>query len=214
LEIDKAVINYILSFNLSIFGGFMVTKSKGQQSGFTLVELMIVVAIIGLLASVAIPNFKQYQAKAKTSEAKLQLAAIYTAETAFAGDYDTYAHCLAVMGYNPSTEAASRYYATGFKTGFTTGSEVVASNNGANTCTMTADTANQTHFAAAKKVGGANAADSSWFDSIYTVSAAGDIYTAGAAGPIDGASAFITKTGSSEWTITQNKIITQATRGY
>ena len=45
-----------------------------SKKGFTLVELMVVVAIIGVLTSVAIPNFKRYQAKSKTSEAKIQLA--------------------------------------------------------------------------------------------------------------------------------------------
>ena len=44
-----------------------------NDTGMSLVELMIVVAIIGILSSVAIPNFKKYQAKSKTSEAKLQL---------------------------------------------------------------------------------------------------------------------------------------------
>jgi type IV pilus assembly protein PilA len=51
-----------------------------HQKGFTLVELMVVVAIIGLLSAVAVPNFKKYQAKAKISEAKLQLSALYTAQ--------------------------------------------------------------------------------------------------------------------------------------
>jgi len=84
------------------------------ESGFTLVELMIVVAIIGVLSAVAVPNFKKYQAKAKTSEAKVQLAAAYTAEQAFYGDFGMYAVCLGYMGYDPNRESAARYFAVGF----------------------------------------------------------------------------------------------------
>ncbi|MCO4754983.1 MAG: type II secretion system protein [Bacteriovoracaceae bacterium] len=85
-----------------------------DQSGFTLVELMIVVAIIGVLSAVAVPNFKKYQAKAKTSEAKVQLAAAYTAQQAFFGDFGIYHTCLSYMGYEPINEFNSRYYAIGF----------------------------------------------------------------------------------------------------
>ena len=84
-----------------------------NQKGFTLVELMVVVAIIGILSSVAIPNFRKYQAKAKTSEAKVQLAAAYTAEQAFFGDFGIFGTCLDYMGYDPGV-LASRYYAVGF----------------------------------------------------------------------------------------------------
>lgn len=90
------------------------TKSLKRQDGFTLVELMVVVAIIGLLSAVAIPNFRKYQAKAKMSEAKLQLSSVYTAETAFFSDYNIYHNCLAYMGYNPQREVLNRYYAIGF----------------------------------------------------------------------------------------------------
>lgn len=96
---------------------------KGNSSGFTLVELMVVVAIIGILSSVAIPSFKRYQAKAKTSEAKLHLASIYSAEVSFFSDADSYMTCLADMGYDPSNTANQRYYTTGFSapvTGLTT----------------------------------------------------------------------------------------------
>lgn len=91
-------------------------KTK-KQDGFTLVELMVVVAIIGLLSAVAVPNFKKYQARAKISEAKLQLAALYTAESAFFSDFNIYASCLRYMGYDPNDERPNRYYAVGFPAG-------------------------------------------------------------------------------------------------
>ena len=60
----------------------MCKQCKGQK-GFTLIELMIVVAIIGILAAIAIPNFVAYQAKSKQSEAKVSLGAIFTSAVAF-----------------------------------------------------------------------------------------------------------------------------------
>jgi prepilin-type N-terminal cleavage/methylation domain-containing protein len=92
-------------------------KSLRRQEGFTLVELMVVVGIIGLLSAIAIPNFKKYQARAKISEAKLQLSSIYTAEQAFWSDYNMYSSCLRYMGFDPGREVSNRYYAVGFGTG-------------------------------------------------------------------------------------------------
>jgi type IV pilus assembly protein PilA len=140
-------------------------KSLKRQDGFTLVELMVVVAIIGLLSAVAIPNFKKYQAKSKTTEAKLQLSALYTAETAFFSDYNMYGGCLAYMGYNPATEVASRYYAVGFsdnKNIIAAAAVTAAQNSGLNTvvasggCDVTATiTAGAEFFPAGKGIGAA-----------------------------------------------------------
>ena len=86
---------------------------KDSQLGFTLVELMVVVAIIGLLSSVAIPNFKKYQSRSKISEAKLQLSAAYTAEQSFFSDFNFYYNCFPYMGFDPGPEISNRYYAIG-----------------------------------------------------------------------------------------------------
>lgn len=61
-----------------------------KQSGFTLIELMIVVAIIGILAAIAIPNFIRYQLRSKTSEAKTVIGGIKTSQEAFRSEYDAY----------------------------------------------------------------------------------------------------------------------------
>lgn len=58
--------------------------------GFTLVELMIVVAIIGVLATISIPNFQRFALRSKAGEAKLNLTAIRSAEGAYFGEYGTY----------------------------------------------------------------------------------------------------------------------------
>ena len=65
-------------------------KSFRKQEGFTLIELMIVVAIIGILAAIAIPNFIQYQMRSRTSEAKTNLSAIKTANLAFQAENRCY----------------------------------------------------------------------------------------------------------------------------
>jgi type IV pilus assembly protein PilA len=77
------------------------------QSGFSLIELMIVVAIIGILASIAVPNFKKFQVKARQSEAKAQLTSLYTAEKAFYGEWTGYNGDFRNIGYQP--EGKMRY---------------------------------------------------------------------------------------------------------
>jgi type IV pilus assembly protein PilA len=59
---------------------------KHTQQGFTLIELMIVVAIIGILAAIAVPAYQDYMIRAKVSEAILRLDEVKTAVS----DYFTY----------------------------------------------------------------------------------------------------------------------------
>jgi type IV pilus assembly protein PilA len=74
-------------------------RSIRNRKGFTLVELMIVVAIIGILAAIAIPNFLNFRLKAKAAEAKSNLGAIRSTEIAFFAEWNSY------IGAQSSTQA-------------------------------------------------------------------------------------------------------------
>ncbi len=65
-------------------------SGKKYKKGFTLIELMVVVAIIGILAAIAVPNFLKFQSKAKQSEAKNNLSAIFTSEISYFGEFNSF----------------------------------------------------------------------------------------------------------------------------
>jgi len=90
-----------------------VSTLKKLTKGFTLIELMIVVAIIGILAAIAIPNFLKFQCKAKQAEGKTALKAIYTVELAYNGEYSTYINFTQLTqfgGLDPTLVSGSKYY--------------------------------------------------------------------------------------------------------
>ena len=62
-------------------------KNRFNQKGFSLIELMVVVAIIGVLTSIAIPNYQKYQRKARQTEAKLILGGLYASNIAFNAEW-------------------------------------------------------------------------------------------------------------------------------
>ncbi len=69
----------------------MLDKTLNSKKGFTLIELMIVVVIIGILAAMAIPRFMRTSTKAKQSEAKKILKQIYVCERTYRQENDAYA---------------------------------------------------------------------------------------------------------------------------
>ena len=204
-------------------------KSLKRQDGFTLVELMVVVAIIGLLSAVAIPNFKKYQAKAKTSEAKLQLSAAYTAEQAFYSDFNIYHVCLNYMGFNPANEVSQRFFMVGFSaTGLAapTGTNPLqqAVNNGLNvTACPNTIAAGNSFFPAGKLLSGFVVNAIGIFNvnnaGLATVAISGDqttptleTFTIGAVGAVD--SGFITGANAAGFTINQRKVLSHVVVGY
>lgn len=68
----------------------MAATYRKTTRGFTLVELMIVVAIIGVLAAVAIPSYQNYQLSAKRAEAFANLAALASAQKAYYAEFNSF----------------------------------------------------------------------------------------------------------------------------
>ncbi|OLO04118.1 type IV pilin protein [Salinicola socius] len=67
------------------------------QRGFTLIELMITVAIVGILAAIAIPNYQQYVERSRRSDGQAALQSAMARQEAYYSQYLTYAPSVEVL---------------------------------------------------------------------------------------------------------------------
>ena len=156
---------------------------KSLQQGFSLIELMVVVAIIGILASVAVPQYSKFQAKARQSEAKVALGALYTVEKALFVETNKYSSCLNSIGF--SLEGSKRKYNVGFSDATQGGASAACTAGNGNTYYSVTDGTSTT-------VASATSADST--------------FTAKAVGSIGGSS-------NDVWSMTQSQTLTNDTPG-
>ena len=73
-------------------------KNKNAQKGFTLIELMIVVAILGILSAIALPSYTKYVEKSRRTDAKVELLKIAQLQESFFAQNLSYAENLATLG--------------------------------------------------------------------------------------------------------------------
>ena len=87
--------------------------NKVHQDGFTLIELMIAVAILGILATLATGGFLSYQAKTKQAEVKTNMGAIGELAISYKIEYDSYITDWAGIGWQPQGTTRYRYWYNG-----------------------------------------------------------------------------------------------------
>jgi len=86
----------------------MIGTSHPDRSGFTLIELMITVAIIAILAAIAIPSFLLLQAKSKQSEARILMSGVYEAEIAYFAEHTAFTGDFTLLSFQPASDP--KYY--------------------------------------------------------------------------------------------------------
>jgi type IV pilus assembly protein PilA len=196
-----------------------MTKIKNNKAGFSLVELMVVVAIIGILASIAVPNFLKFQAKAKQSSAKTELSGLYGAQKTFFAEYNTFHSNLPYTGFVPDgiplvaatncpqLPATARWAPRLYSTGFTAAGAGALSGAVGTLPAPVCATAGATFYYGATDATGA-AMNSTIVNPSAAATVAANSFVAESRGIVSSSATLI-----DIWTITQDKILLNVTSG-
>ena len=86
-------------------------KVLSKNAGFSLVELMVVVGIIGILAAIAVPKLQMFSAKAKRTEAQITLKHVHTLQTGYFTENSTYTDDWSKLAIKQASLAGKYYQA-------------------------------------------------------------------------------------------------------
>ena len=87
-----------------------ITRNKKTDGGFTLVELIIVLMIIGILSAIALPSFLDCSLKARQSEGKQYLSSMNRAQQAKYTDSGAFSHSITALGIGIKTQTINYKY--------------------------------------------------------------------------------------------------------
>jgi type IV pilus assembly protein PilE len=93
---------------------YLHRRDRGARPacGFTLIELMVVIAIVGIIAAVAYPSYLQYPRRSARAEAQSYLSGVATLQQQYLVDKRSYAPSLSSLGTSPPRNVASKFAVT------------------------------------------------------------------------------------------------------